>query len=298
MAEYQKVRSSHKISMTIVDYMDNVVPAEYGGANRAHKIREINDILQGRSRKTVDDLLAELTEQSGGHCFAEIEDSRREIQEFQMQRTLRTCPYIKTGSRQYDYKLCDLNPQRPLKVIDQEIFDQAANDGFPPDFFKESYFDHVVIYCMPDGVDCSFSHFRGCSFAVCGIRGAVFDYAAIYDTDIHSALLQMVNFTEASLVHTRFRDSSLVSVSFQDSYMKACQTIDCTMDRIDFRGASLDGCSYGRITASSIRGIHAAAITQGGATEGECRRNRAAIFRALRPYGKPRIQTAKVGESR
>lgn len=298
MAEYQKVRSSHKISISIVEYMDYVVPSEYGGPNRARKVREINDILQGRSRKTVDDLIAELTEQSGGHCFAEIEKSQREIQAFQTQRTLLTCPYTMTGNRQYDYKLCDLNPQRPLKVIDQKIFDQAVNDGFPPDFFKESYFDHVVIYCMPDGVDCSFSHFQDCSFTVCGIREVVFDNASIYDTDFHSSLLQRVNFTEAGLSYVRFRDSSLVSVSFQDSYMKSCQTIDCTMDRIDFRGAFLDGCSYGRITASGIRGIRNATITQGGATTDECRRNRTAIFRALRPYEKPRIQTAKVGECR
>ena len=47
--------------------------------------------------------------------------------------------------------------------------------------------------------------------------------------------------------------------------------------------ATLDGCFYGRVAAHGIRHLHTAAITQGGATGEEVKRNREAIFAALRP---------------
>jgi len=42
-----------------------------------------------------------------------------------------------------------------------------------------------------------------------------------------------------------------------------------------------DGCFFGRVTASEISGLQSARITQGGATEEECRQNKALIFQAL-----------------
>lgn len=134
---------------------------------------------------------------------------------------------------------------------------------------------------MPDNVDLSFSHFHSCQFSTCGIRGAVFDHADLYDTDFRSALLQMVNFTEASIAHCHFRDSDLASVSFEDARLKSCLTLDCKMYRVDFRGAMLDGASFGRIDAQHILNLYQASITQGGATAEEVRRLRDSIFREL-----------------
>ncbi len=185
------------------------------------------------------------------------------------------------GAQKYNYETWDYDPKRPLKIISQPLFDHAAEHGFPPDFFTESYFDHVTIYCMPDNVDCSFSQFQSCQFSVCGIRGAVFDNATLDDTDFHSALLQIVNFTGASIAHSHFRDSSLVSVSFQEARLKSCLTLDCTLDRVDFLRAVLDGSSYGRVAASGIQNLPSATITQGGATREEAERLRASVFHEL-----------------
>ena len=189
--------------------------------------------------------------------------------------------YTLTGAQEYHYEMWDFDPKRSLKIISQPLFDHAAEHGFPPDFFTESYFDHVTIYCMPDNVDCSFSQFQSCQFSVCGIRGAVFDNATLDDTDFHSALLQMVNFTGASIASSHFRDCDMKSVSFQDTRMKNCLTLDCTLDRVDFLGAVLDGSSYGRVAASGIQNLPGATITQGGATREEAERLRASIFHEL-----------------
>ena len=70
-------------------------------------------------------------------------------------------------------------------------------------------------------------------------------------------------------------------MTFQKARLKSCNTIDCTLDSINYLIATLDDCSFGRVTASDIRHLDTAAITQGGATQEECRRNRDAIFRAL-----------------
>ena len=53
------------------------------------------------------------------------------------------------------------------------------------------------------------------------------------------------------------------------------------MDSINYSGAVLDGCSFGRVTAGTIRNLDGATITQGGASEEECRQNREAIYHAL-----------------
>ena len=53
---------------------------------------------------------------------------------------LRTWRYTTTGKQTYDYEMYDFEPERPLKIINQQIFDDAAERGFPPDFFTKSYF--------------------------------------------------------------------------------------------------------------------------------------------------------------
>ena len=280
MAHFQAVRSGLAISQSIADMLERADPAQYNGANRTQTIREVNDILQGRSELSFDMLYSILEQKCGGEA-GQVEKVRRDAEAFRHQKLCRTLRYTLSGSQEYHYEMWDFDPKRPLKIISQPLFDHAAEHGFPPDFFTESYFDHVTIYCMPDNVDCSFSQFQSCQFSVCGIRGAVFDNATLDDTDFHSALLQMVNFTGASIAHSHFRDSSLVSVSFQEARLKSCLTLDCTLNRVDFLGAVLDGSSYDRVAASGIQNLPSATITQGGATREEAERLRASVFHEL-----------------
>ena len=280
MAHFQAVRSGLAISQSIADMLERADPAQYNGANRAQTIREVNDILQGRSELSFDMLYSILEQKCGGEA-GQVEKVRRDAEAFRHQKLCRTLRYTLSGSQEYHYEMWDFDPKRPLKIISQPLFDHAAEHGFPPDFFTASYFDHVTIYCMPDNVDCSFSQFQNCRFSVCGIRGAVFDNATLDNTDFHSALLRMVNFTGASIAHSHFRDSSLVSVSFQEARLKSCLTLDCTLNRVDFLGAVLDGSSYDRVAASGIQNLPSATITQGGATREEAERLRASVFHEL-----------------
>lgn len=286
MGYFQAVRSGTEISMNIADLLEQTAPAQYNGANRAQTIREINDTLQGRSDQSFA-MLYSLLEQKCDKEPEQVEKIRRDAEAFRRQKLCRTLRYTLSGNQQYRYDTWDYDPQHPLKIISQPLFDHAAEHGFPPEFFTESYFDHVTVYCMPDNTDLSFSHFESCRFSVCGIRGAVFDNATLYSTDFHSSLLQGVNFTGASIAHSHFRDCDMVSVSFQDARLKSCMTLDCTMDRVDFLGATLDDSDFGRIKASRIFNLRNATITQGGATREEVRRLQRSVFRELQPSPSP-----------
>ena len=280
MAHFQAVRSGLAISQSIADMLERADPTQYNGANWVQTIRETNDILQDRSELSLDMLYSLLAQTCGGEA-GQVEKIRRDVEAFCVQKSNRARRYTLTGAQEYHYEMWDFDPKRPLKIISQPLFDHAAEHGFPPDFFTESYFDHVTIYCMPDNVDCSFSQFQSCQFSVCGIRGAVFDNATLDDTDFHSTLLQMVNFTGTSIAHSHFGDCDMASVSFQDARLKSCRTLDCTMERVDFRGAALDGAGYGRIAASNIQNLPGAVITQGGAIREEMAHLRESTFREL-----------------
>ena len=185
------------------------------------------------------------------------------------------------GYQQYHYEMFDLDPQHPLKMISQPMFDHATEHGFPPDFFSNSYFDHVAFAAFPEGADCSCSHFQNCTFRGCKINKCVFDDARIYDCVFRGAELRMVNFTGASIAHTQFRESSLTFVSFQNTRLKNGLFLDSDLDIVDFQGATLDGTSFGRINASYILNLRHAAITQGGATQEEVQQLRSSVFKAL-----------------
>ena len=258
-------------------------PQHYNGANRAETVRTINDILQGRTERTVDAFLIGLRN-TGGADFAErVDEISRDIQAFLAQKALLSKPYTKSSGKQYKYRSFDLDPKRPLKIVNQRLYDLAAKAGFPPNFFRETHFDRVTLYCIPDHTDFNFSYFDGCTFAVCRIREATFDGARIYSSNFHSCAIQYATFFKASIAHTHFYDSSLKNVSFQEARMKSCNTIDCEMDSVGFLNTTLDGCFFGRVAARGIKHLHTATITQGGATEGEVKHNREAIFTALRP---------------
>lgn len=281
MEEYQAVISSREISKGIAYYLEMSDPQNYPPFDRAETVRAVNDILQGRSERQLDALLSELEQKGGTYYAGEIKMVRREIQALQRQKSLLGQAYSKSSAKEYRFRMNDSNAQRPLKIINQQLFDWAAKGGFPPDFFRESYFDHVTIYCMPDQTDLNFSVFQDCTFSACRIRQAIFDGTSIYGSEFHSSDIQNATFFKASIAQTHFYDGSLTQTSFQGARLKACNTIDCIMDRVSFLSATLDGCSFGRITSGGIRDLPTAIITQSGATGSECIRNRASIFKEL-----------------
>ena len=55
--EHRKVMGSHQISIRAADLLEDMRPHHYNGMNRAQTVRTINDILQGRTERTVDAFL-------------------------------------------------------------------------------------------------------------------------------------------------------------------------------------------------------------------------------------------------
>ena len=281
MNDYKAVRSSLDISKSIAFYLEMSDPAAFRLRDRAGSIRTINDILQGRSEKTVEAMLAQLEQKGGTYYAGEIAILRQNIQDFQHQKMMLTQPYCKSSGKTSRFRTFDNSIGRSLKIVDQKLFDKAAKAGFPPEFFRETYFDQVNIYCLPEHADFYGSTFQNCAFAVCRISAPSFIGASIYSSEFHSCVLEHADFFRASIAYTHFHDSALSHVTFQKARLKSCNTIDCTLDSINYLTATLDGCSFGRVTASDVQNLDTATITQGGAGQEECRRNRDAIFQAL-----------------
>ena len=282
MSDYKPVRSSLDISKSIAFYLEMSDPAAFRKGDRAGSIRTANDILQGRSERSVEDLLTELKQKGGTYYGKEIAVLQQDIQDFLHQKGLLSQVYNKRGSgRMYHFKPYQSCNGRPLKIVDQKLFDKAAKQGFPPNFFRGTYFDQVTLYCLPEHADFYGSTFQDCAFAVCRINAASFIGASIYSSEFHSCTLEHTDFFKAALANTHFHDSSLSHVTFQAASLKSCNIIDCTLDHINYLIARLDGCSFGRVKTSDIRNLTSATITQGGATAEECRRNKEGIFQAL-----------------
>lgn len=262
-------------------------PENYPPSDRAKTVRAVNDILQGASTRTADDLLAELAEKGGDYYAGEIKDVREDILAFQAQKLLIGQPYTKTSDKQYHYKLFERDGYPPLKVVNQRLFDWAAKGGFPPGFFENTYFDHVTIYCMPDYTYCLDSVFQECNFAVCRMVGTHFEDASLYSSEFHSCCLSGAIFSDSTLADTHFYDCVQHRGGFIRSQLRRCNILDDLMTGVTFAESTLDGCSFDRVRANRIRGLHTATITQGGATEDECRHNREAIYKALRPEDYP-----------
>ncbi len=276
MNDYKAVPSGTMLSQRIVDSLENAAHRKYQFDEWDRALRATNDILQGRSARTVDELLAELEK-----CGEQIAPLLQDIRDFQRQKELLTKTYDKRwNGRRYVFERRKGINGSALKVIDQKLYDRAAKSGFPPDFFRESYFDRVTFYCLPKFADFLGSELHNCRFAVCRITSASFLFSRIYDTQFYSSVLNYVDLCSSVLVHTRFWDCELSHVMLQKARMKICSAIDCTMDGVDFAGATLDGCTFGRITAGTIR-LDYATITQSGATGEECGQNREAVYRAL-----------------
>lgn len=260
-------------------------PIKYPPGDDAKIIRSLNDTLQGRGEQTVQEMLAEVDAVCGRLKIYNEEwlMFRQAIEDFQHQKELLDRPYTKSSDKQYNYGTFNLDAKRPLKIVNQHLYDQAAKAGFPPGFFRETFFNGVTIYCVPDHTDFNFSRFSNCTFAVCRIREATFDGTTFSSSEFHSCDMRYATFYRASISHTHFHDSTLQNVSFQNAYLKSCNTVDCGLEGIGFLNATLDGCFFGRVAAQGIRNLHTATITQGGATSEEVKHNREAIYSALRP---------------
>lgn len=277
MIDYKAVPSGLDISRRVVDCLENAAPVGYLPGERPQAIRAVNDILQGRAARTVDELLAEMDKCEGNQADA----LRTDIRDFLRQKELLTQTYDKRWNGiPYFFEQRKGIECRTLKVVDQKLYDRVAQQGFPPEFFRESYFDGVTFYCLPDAVDFYGSELHNCKFAVCRVKGISFCYSHIFDTGFYSCVLNDVDFYEAVVANTHFHDCELSRVGYQVAAMRHCNTVDCTLDDVDYAGATLDGCSFGRVTARNIQ-MDYATITQGGATEEECRQNKAAIYQAL-----------------
>ena len=284
MAEFQKVCGSHKLSVRAAELQEDMRPQLYNGANHAETVQTINDILRGRTDRMPDAFLTGLRNTDNGGYTRRVDELGRDIRAFLEQKALLTRPYTKSSGKQYQYRTSTLDPERPLKIVDQRIYDSAAKAGFPPGFFRETYFDRVTFYCLPDHTDFKFSHFPGCTFAVCRIREATFDGASFYLSEFQNCAVQYATFFAASIDHTHFHDSSLKNVSFQGASLKSCNTVDCELDGVGFLNATLDDCFFGRVSARNIRNLNTVKITQSGATREEADRNRDSILTALLPW--------------
>lgn len=280
MADYRKVKSGLEISMGIADYLQLVAPKQFDGRCRAKIIREANDTIQGRTARTVGELLDEVREKGRGWYPQEIERFSQEIAALQAQKKLIAVPYTKEGVGGHTLQSYE-STHGPLKVIDQRHYDQAVTEGFPPDFFRKSYFDRVTFYCLPDDTDFTLSEFHNCTFAVCRIKGAHFDNTRLSDCDFYSCFIRNVTFSSASIAHTHFRDSFFRNVSFQRASLKRTYVMDSTMERSNFRDAVLNGCYFGHTTAKGTLNLASAYITHGGCTAEEVEAERRTIHKVL-----------------
>lgn len=206
------------------------------------------------------------------------------VHDFLHQKELLSEKYTKIGNEQYYFEM-----HGDKKIITQPLYDLAARDGFPPGFFRNSYFDRVTFYCLPDAQDCSESAFNLCSFTVCRINGATFENSTFFNCEFHTCDIVSASFYRAALDNCRFHDCHIKDSSFRYSHMKGCKMIECAMNGIGYGSATLDGCTVITHTAPrNIRGLESAIITKSGAESEEERQNRAALLSALKPPPKAR----------
>lgn len=276
MNEYKAVPSGMELSRRVVDCLEVSTPTGYQPDERVNAIRAVNDILQGRASRFAEELLAEL-EKCDDPRFPAV---REDIQAFLRQKELLITPYDKVGDKQFHCRQRRMN-DRVLKVVGQRIYDRAAKAGFPPNFFRETYFDNVTFYSLPDHADFCGSVLHYCKFAVCRICEASFVETKMERTVFYTSVLNYVDFFGATLVYSRFDDCEVSNTNLQNTKMADCYIQNCTMDHINYLGAKLDSCIFEHISTGTIQGLSKATITLNGVTEEECRQNKNAVYRAL-----------------
>ena len=101
------------------------------------------------------------------------------------------------------------------KLVTQELYDKAAQEGFTEDFFEDAILDDLKIYCVPDNASFERSILRDCEFSGCAMRGASFKGARVYDckfadVDLSGAVFwqnTVISFT--SFMHCNFSNACL-----------------------------------------------------------------------------------------
>ena len=175
MIDYEAVPSGLELSRRIADCLEASAPRGYAPDERPRAIRSLNDILQGRSTRPVDELLVELDKCEDTRLPAILEDVRA----FLRQKALLTKPYHKRPSRKaFAFQWAKGSDGRKLKVIDQKLYDRAAREGFPANFFREASFDHVTFaLCVLDIH--GDREFKTCYGDICKIVDALRDYSRL-----------------------------------------------------------------------------------------------------------------------
>ena len=93
MSDYKSVPSGMEIGRRIAECLGAMAPVGYQPTERVQVIHSINDILQGRSQRTAEDLLTQL-EQYGDERTADV---RQNIRNFLAQKDLLTKAYTKSS---------------------------------------------------------------------------------------------------------------------------------------------------------------------------------------------------------
>ena len=119
MPDYQAVLSGHEISKKIADLLEDIDSIQYNGSNRARRVRNVNDYIQGRNDMPLEPLLDWAAKADGGAYAGKVAVLRQSIRDFQAQKALLAVPYTRTSHKQFEYKTIELEMDRPLKVINQ-----------------------------------------------------------------------------------------------------------------------------------------------------------------------------------
>jgi len=285
MADHQKVKSGLEISVEIADLLELAPQWRHGIKYRGRIIHEVNDIIQGRSDKTVEDLLNGLRERCRGWYSDEIERFDKEIKAFQTQKAALSTPSPVHGKDGRNIRARTEDPHPSMRTIDQRQYDRAVQEGFPPDFFQGSYFDRVMIYYLPDGTSCEGTVFSGCHFQVCRLVNVELWDSSLYDCDFQSCYMDGVLFLDSALANTHFHDCDILSVGFIRSKLRHCSIVDCAIEkRLNLSGSVLNGSFFRCVSlcqGGTVKGLDTATITCGGATAEEIKQLRRSIFKAL-----------------
>ena len=191
--DFKAVRSSLDISRSLKYYLSMRDHDKYGDSTKI--VRALNDTLQGRGERTIEQLLAEMDAVCGGWKDYDADRAmlRQRIQDFQHQKALLSQEYTKTSDSQYSYET-----RYGRKVIGQKLYDQAAKDGFPAGFFRNSFFHRVTLYCLPDAQDCC---------------NSVFD-SSLKNVSFQLARMKSCSMTDCTLEHLDFLCVTLDGCSF------------------------------------------------------------------------------------
>lgn len=127
--EYTAIRSSLEISRDMADYLEAADPQKYPPASRAQTIREINDILTGRSDAPFDSPLGRARDKRAIELMADFAALSIQVKQMEL-------PSPFKRGRAQKYPLWNVDAETPLKWIDQKRYDSAVRNGFPDGFLS------------------------------------------------------------------------------------------------------------------------------------------------------------------